>query len=48
MVIDAIREGRGAQFEPALVDLLLNNLASFHALRQQFPDECTDGASNGN
>lgn len=47
MVVNAMREGRGVQFEPALVDLLLDNLASFNALRQQFPDECTDAAPNG-
>ena len=38
-VADAIREGRGTHFEPALVDLLLNNLATFSALRLQYPDE---------
>jgi response regulator RpfG family c-di-GMP phosphodiesterase len=39
MVIDAIREGRGTQFEPALVDLLLDNLAIFDALRIEHPDQ---------
>jgi response regulator RpfG family c-di-GMP phosphodiesterase len=39
MVIDAIREGRGTQFEPALVDLLLDNLAIFDALRTEHPDQ---------
>jgi response regulator RpfG family c-di-GMP phosphodiesterase len=48
MVVNAIREGRGVQFEPALVDLLLNNLDSFNALRQHFPDECTDGVPDSN
>ena len=38
-VVEAIREGRGHQFEPALVDLLLANLDSFTALRQEYPDE---------
>jgi len=47
MVVNAMREGRGVQFEPALVDLLLDNLASFNALRQQFPDDCTDAAPDG-
>jgi response regulator RpfG family c-di-GMP phosphodiesterase len=39
MVIEAIREGRGTQFEPALVDLLLDNLAIFDALRIEHPDQ---------
>jgi response regulator RpfG family c-di-GMP phosphodiesterase len=38
MVTDAIRQGRGTQFEPALVDLLLNNLDAFNAVRREFPD----------
>jgi response regulator RpfG family c-di-GMP phosphodiesterase len=38
MVTAAIREGRGTQFEPALVDLLLANLATFNALRAEHPD----------
>jgi response regulator RpfG family c-di-GMP phosphodiesterase len=37
-VVEAIREGRGTQFEPALVDLLLDNLATFDALRIDHPD----------
>ena len=37
-VVEAIRAGRGTQFDPTLVDLLLNNLPAFAALRQQFPD----------
>lgn len=37
-VVEAIRTGRGTQFDPTLVDLLLNNLPAFAALRQQFPD----------
>jgi response regulator RpfG family c-di-GMP phosphodiesterase len=40
-VEQAIREGRGTQFDPALVDLLLANLPAFTALRQQFPDTGT-------
>lgn len=38
-VLDAIRQGRGTHFDPALVDLLLNNLPAFAALRAQFPDD---------
>jgi response regulator RpfG family c-di-GMP phosphodiesterase len=38
MVVDAIRVGRGTQFEPTLVDLLLDNLATFTALRLEHPD----------
>ncbi len=38
MVAAAIREGRGTQFDPALVDLLLGNLATFNALRVENPD----------
>jgi response regulator RpfG family c-di-GMP phosphodiesterase len=37
-VEQAIREGRGTQFDPHLVDLLLAHLDAFMALRQQFPD----------
>ncbi len=37
-VVQTIHEGRGTQFDPALVDLLLGNLDAFTALRQQFPD----------
>ncbi len=39
MVVNAIREGSGRQFEPALVDLLLGNLEAFNALRRLHPDE---------
>jgi response regulator RpfG family c-di-GMP phosphodiesterase len=39
LVTEAIREGRGTQFEPALVDLLLDNLATFQALREKHPDQ---------
>jgi putative nucleotidyltransferase with HDIG domain len=39
MVVKAIREGSGLQFEPALVDVLLGHLEAFNALRQQYPDE---------
>jgi len=38
-VVAAIREERGKQFDPVLVDLLLDNLDAFRALRRQFPDE---------
>ena len=46
-VANAIREGRGSQFEPALVDLLLANLEKFNALRQQHPDEMEQAAQDG-
>ena len=39
MVVQAMREGSGKQFEPALVDLLLANLDAFTALWLQYPDE---------
>jgi response regulator RpfG family c-di-GMP phosphodiesterase len=42
-VADLIREASGKQFEPALVDLLLNNLEAFNALRLQYPDEAGEG-----
>jgi response regulator RpfG family c-di-GMP phosphodiesterase len=38
VVVKTIQEGRGTQFEPALVDLLLANLQAFKALRREFPD----------
>lgn len=38
VVVKTIKEGRGTQFEPALVDLLLANLDAFNALRREFPD----------
>lgn len=41
-VTQAIREARGLQFEPALVDLLLQHVDAFNALRQQHPDEVCD------
>lgn len=37
-IVAALREERGKQFDPALVDLLLDNLDAFTTLRQQFPD----------
>lgn len=42
MIVKAMQEGRGQQFEPALVDLLLDNLPAFNALRQQHPDEISE------
>ena len=39
MIAQAMREGSGHQFDPALVDLLLNNLGAFTALRLQYPDD---------
>lgn len=38
-VTDLILQERGRQFDPALVDLLIANLETFRALRQQFPDD---------
>lgn len=38
-VVAAIREARGRQFEPALVDLLLDHLDAFEAIRIQYPDD---------
>ena len=46
-VADMIQEGRGTHFEPALVDLLLNNLDAFNGLRQLHPDEMGDHAHKG-
>ncbi len=46
MVVQAVREGSGQQFEPALVDLLLANLNAFTALRLQYPDEADADISN--
>jgi putative nucleotidyltransferase with HDIG domain len=37
-IVAALRDERGKQFDPALVDLLLDNLDAFTALRQRFPD----------
>lgn len=42
-IADTIREGRGTHFQPELVDLLLNNLSTFSALRLQYPDEPEQG-----
>jgi len=39
MIVTALREGSGKQFEPALVDLLLDNLDAFMGLRKKYPDE---------
>lgn len=38
-IIEAIQAGRGKQFEPALVDILIDNLPAFLAIRSQFPDD---------
>jgi len=37
-ISELILQERGKQFDPALVDLLMANLETFHALRAQFPD----------
>lgn len=47
MVVQALRDGSGQQFEPALVDLLLANLDAFTALRLQFPDDVESEPSIG-
>lgn len=41
-IIDHIRKERGQQFDPALVDLLLEHVDQFHALRLAFPDTTED------
>ncbi|MEO7105590.1 MAG: DUF3369 domain-containing protein [Rhodoferax sp.] len=47
MVVQAVREGSGHQFDPTLVNLLLSNLDAFTALRLQYPDE-TDPEGSAN
>lgn len=42
-VIEVIRNERGRHFDPALVDLLLQNAQEFLAIRRQFPDEEHEG-----
>lgn len=37
-IIELIRQERGQQFDPALVDILLNNLDAFLAIRDAYPD----------
>lgn len=37
-IIELIRTERGQQFDPALVDILLNNLEAFLAIRDAYPD----------
>ncbi len=37
-IMDHIRQERGKQFDPTLVDLLIAHADKFHALREQFPD----------
>jgi response regulator RpfG family c-di-GMP phosphodiesterase len=46
LVEKTIREASGKQFEPALVDLLLANLDTFSALREQYPDDLEVTPSN--
>jgi putative nucleotidyltransferase with HDIG domain len=41
-IVEHIRSERGGQFDPALVDLLMQHLETFHALRQRFPDSPLD------
>ncbi|MBC7919044.1 MAG: DUF3369 domain-containing protein [Rhodoferax sp.] len=42
-VTELILQERGKQFDPALVDLLIANLETFHALRAQYPDAAGTG-----
>ena len=44
---DTLREERGKQFEPALVDLLFDNLDAFTALRQQYPNGSSEQPGQG-
>ena len=37
-IIELIRAERGQQFDPALADILLNNLDAFLAIREAYPD----------
>jgi len=39
MVIDLLKDGRGKQFDPKLVDILWDHLDEFIAIRDAFPDE---------
>lgn len=41
-VVELIRKGRGAHFDPQLVDLFLTNLHRFRAILQDNPDESHD------
>ncbi|MGE0080091.1 MAG: DUF3369 domain-containing protein [Thiohalomonadaceae bacterium] len=38
-ILDYVREQRGRQFDPELVDLLLENVEAFMAIRDAWPDE---------
>lgn len=35
----ALLQGRGSHFDPMLVDVFLDNLCTFQAVREQFPDK---------
>ena len=37
-VLDLLREERGKHFDPALVDILLDNLPEFIRIRDKYPD----------
>lgn len=37
-ILDLVREERGRHFDPALVDILLERVDDFLALRRSFPD----------
>jgi len=41
-VVELIRQGRGTHFDPALVDLFLENLHQFRAILAENPDEAHD------
>jgi response regulator RpfG family c-di-GMP phosphodiesterase len=38
-VVSTIREGRGSQFEPRLVDVMLENFDTMIEIRDRFPDK---------
>lgn len=46
-VMELLQQDRGKQFDPQLMDLLLNNLPAFKAFREQYPDVVDDHADSG-
>ncbi|MCC2617192.1 DUF3369 domain-containing protein [Aestuariibacter halophilus] len=45
-IVALIKEERGRHFEPRLVDLLIDNLEQFFAIRDTFPDQDDDDAAS--
>lgn len=41
-VLELLQQDRGKQFDPGLLDLLLDNLPAFKAFREQYPDAIDD------